>query len=159
MRNKVLRAFELYSEGGSIGKHLDTVGLSRRDFYRTKRNDHELSAIYLEIQEARADMMVDEAYELGSDTSLDPRAMRAMVEVRVKIAGMFDRKRFGDKIAVEHEIRPNLVAAIESGRSRAALPSRDLHPIIDVQAIDITPMLASSATDMQSEEGEIDPFS
>lgn len=175
MRNKVLAVFETYAEGLSIRKSREQHGLRAADFYKTLHDNPDLATRYRFIQKSRADMCIDRAQEIADDCATvrdpfdvllgtekpapDPRLARVAIDGLRGIGGVYDSERFGTKLAIEHDVKPNLVEAIQAGRSRAALPSRDLHPVIDVQAIDITPMLTSPATDMQSEAEEIDPFS
>lgn len=175
MRNKVLAVFETYAEGPSIRKSRELHKVSASDFYKTLHANPDLALQYRFIQKSRADMCVDRAQEIADDCATvrdpvdvllgtvkpppDPRLARVAIDGLRGIGGVYDRERFGDKLAIEHDVKPNLIDAIQAGRSRALLPSRDLHPIINVQAVDITPLLPASATDMQSEEGDIDPFS
>lgn len=165
MRDKVLAAIALYAEGGSIGQHLDTIGLSRADFYGHKRKNPELQALYLEVQEARADMMVDEAYLLGTDKDLNPQVARVQAEIRLKIAAAFDRRRFGERVQLDTEIKVSLTQAIEEGRRRALRPPCDPATILDAEYTMITDASTPKASDKQSEQPKkagdppmLDPF-
>lgn len=173
MRNKVLAVLSDYSEGSTIKAAVKKHGMGWQTFYKAVRADPELLKQYYERQEDRAEMAGDRLLELtgellqpkplpGEEVLVnppDPRCAHVAGNLLVKIMETYKPARFSQKLNIVHEVKPNLVEAIGAGRSRAALPSRDLHPVIDVQAIDITPMLAPPATDMQSEAPEIDPFS
>lgn len=173
MRNKVLAVLATYSEGRTIRASLKEHSVSWQKFYRALREEPDLLKEYYERQEDRGEMAGDRLVQLTEELLQPPHedengvliappdARNAHVagNLLLKIMETYKPGRFSPKMQVQIEAKPNLVAAIESGRSRAALPSRDLHPIIDVQAVDITPLLPASAPDMQSEEGEIDPFS
>lgn len=153
MRNRVLAFFAVYAEGGTAREARDACGITGTDFYKTLRQNPDLDELYREIQRNRADMMVDEAYALSTDTSILPQAARERSAIRVKIAGLYDRKRFGDKIAVEVETGPSLTLAIEAARRRAdaALqPPCDLGATIDADFRMIEPPNARDATDCQS---------
>ncbi len=151
MRDKVLKVFEIYAEGGSVGMALDSVGLMRGSFYKHLRENPEIRQIYEDIQRSKADMIVDEAYEISLDKSANPRLARVQAEIRLKIAAAYDRKKFGDKLAVEHDAGPNLAAAIAEAKGRALLPPRDPGQITDAEYTEIPAPKASEPTDKQSE--------
>lgn len=151
MRDKVLAAIAMYAEGGSIGQHLDAIGLSRADFYSFKRKNPELHTLYLEVQEARADMMVDEAYVLGTDKELNPQVARVQAEIRLKIAAAFDRRRFGERVALETEVKVSLTQALEDARARALRPPCDPANIIDAEYTAITDASHSQTSDCLSD--------
>lgn len=166
MRDKVLAAIAMYAEGGSIGQHLDSLNMRRGDFYAFKRKNPDIHSLYLEVQEARADMMVDEAYLLGTDKELNPQVARVQAEIRLKIAAAFDRRRFGDRVAVDTEVKVSLLEAITMARTRALRPPCDPANIIDVEYTAIPMASASDPSDCQSEAtinapgpDDIDPFS
>lgn len=177
MRNKVLAVLDTYSEGGTIEGALAVHGMTQYVFRRNIRRDPDLLREYYERQEDKGEMAGDQLVKLAEDLSkptppkpkpgeevledapIDPRRARALADVLLAIMERYKPSRFSPKMQLTVEAKPNLVTAISDGRSRALLPSRDLMPVIDLQAIEITPLCAPSATDMQSEEGEIDPFS
>lgn len=150
MRDKVLRVFEMYAEGGTVGAAMDAVGISRRDFYRTMRQDPELKAIYYEIQEGRADMMYDEAYEIGTSEAVNPQRARVQSEIRMKIAAAFDRKRFGEKVQLDVQGNVSVIGALEAARQRALPPPRDLGNVIEGQAIELPSLPEPQPTDKAS---------
>lgn len=150
MREKVLAIFKEYSEGGTIRSARDAHGVNGFDFYRLLRQQPDLKALYHQIQEARADMMYDEAYEISTDESKAPHAARVMAEIRMKIGQAYDRKRFGDKVSVEVDAGPNLHAALEAAKTRVLLPVRDPAQITDAQYVDITQQSSGETTDQQS---------
>jgi hypothetical protein len=129
---KVIKALEMYAEGGTKKAHLDALNMRHGDFYAVLRAHPELDQIYKDIQRDRADMMVDESYQLGTDEMPDPRVARVRAEIRMKIAGMYDRKRFGEKVDLTIENRVDLRAVIAGVEARA-LPWRDLSPVVDAQ--------------------------
>lgn len=161
----MLAAIALYAEGGSIGNHLDTIGLSRADFYSHKRKNPDLHTLYLEVQEARADMMVDEAYVIGTDRELNPQVARVQAEIRLKIAAAFDRRRFGERLALETEVKVSLTDAIEAGKARMLPPPCDPANVIDTTYTDVPSTCDVHASDKQSDtvpiaqaDDDIDPF-
>lgn len=150
MRDKVIRAIEIYAEGGTMDAARKAVSINGLNFYRVLRENLEIKELYYEVQKARADMMYDEAYQISTDGSLIPHAARVMAEIRMKIGQAYDRKRFGDKVAVEIDAGPNLQLALEAAKSRALLPTRDLVPITDAQYVEIAPQSSDEASDEQS---------
>lgn len=159
MSDRARQAFEIYSEGGTIVAALQKVRMKHRDFYAALRRDPELKREYLEIQEARADMMADENYALASADKIDdPRSARVQAEVRFKLAGFYDRRRFGERVQVEMEAGPSLTAALAAARGRLALPASNLAAGALSQPIDVEATYVDVATDKQSEDarpGEI----
>lgn len=157
LRNKVLAFFAIYAEGGTAKDAREQCSLTGTDFYKTLRQDAELETLYREIQRNRADMMVDEAYALSTDTTILPQAARERSAIRVKIAGLYDRKRYGDKIQLEVDTGPSLTAAIDAARRRALQPPCDLAEPLEVEYRTIEPLIEQRATDKQSDAAPIRP--
>lgn len=151
MRDKVLAVLAIYAEGGTM-KAARGNGITGRDFYKTLRDNSDVDDLYREIQRNRADMMVDEAYALSDDDELLPQAARERSAIRLKIAGLYDRKRYGEKIGIELDAGPNLVEAIAQAKRRVLPPPRDLSQTIDAEYTALEPPNAQGATDKQSDE-------
>lgn len=150
MRDKVLAVLAVYAEGGTM--KIARGDMRGRDFYKTLRDNPDIDDLYREIQRNRADMMVDEAYSLSDDASLNPQAARERSAIRLKIAGLYDRKRYGEKVALEIDAGPNLVEAIEAAKRRVLPPPRDLSQTIDAEYTALEPSNTQGATDTQSDE-------
>jgi hypothetical protein len=166
MREQVMKAFETYSEGGSIGQALDAINMRRGDFYKVLRADPALKALYLEIQQSRADMMYDESYEISEQAlneGADPRGARVASDIRMKIAAAFDRDRFGDNVKVNIAGTIDLTGALIEAKQRAALPGRNLDTITDAEYETLPSVALASSPDKQSgahvPAGFVDPFS
>lgn len=149
MRDRIKRIFATYQEGGTIANAIRAEGMKNADYYRALREHTDLDIEYREIQKARADMMVDEAYDISTDSTRGPQIARVQVDARIKIAGLYDRRRFGDKVQVELEAGPNITEAIEAGRRRLR-PSCDPAQIIDVEIEEVPQLTEQRATDKQS---------
>ena len=165
MRDKVLKIFEINAEGGSVAPAIDSTGLKRGLFYKFLRENPDLQQLYYEIQRSKADAIVDEAYQISMNDKADPRLARVQAEIRLKIAATYDRQRFGDKIAVEHDAGPNLMEALEAAKSRALLPPRDPGKVTDAEYTEIPAPKAAEPSDKQSEvspdkaePGDVDIF-
>jgi hypothetical protein len=164
MRDKVLKLFETYAEGGSLGHALDKIGLSRMAFYKALRDDPSLKTLYYDIQASRADMMYDESYKISEDVltveGTDPRSARVAADIRMKIAAAFDRDRFGDNVKVTHAGQIDISGALLEAKNRSLRPARDLQTISDAQYIELPSLLAAEPTDKQSAERKdfVDPF-
>lgn len=143
-------ALAAYAEGGTLKTAVKGAGLCQADFYGFLRNRPDVKSRYYAIQQDRADMMIDEAYEISTDDEIDPRRARVQAETRIKIAGKFDRARFGEHVDVNHTATIDLGAALAAAKSRVALPQRDLATLPSQQVIDVTPLPAMGATDTQS---------
>ena len=169
MRDLVLKVFETYSEGGSINAAIDAFNMKHSDFYRIKRENPDLQALYLEIQKARADMMYDEAYGISEDVmnpelKTDPRNARVAADIRMKIAAAFDRDRFGDNVKVNIAGTIDLTGALIEAKQRASLPGRNLDTITDAEYETLPDVASMRSPDKQSGAaqllpGFVDPFS
>jgi len=165
MRDKVLAAIETYAAGGTILKALAQHGVDKDRFYAMLRKDAELFEAYQATWRARSFVMLDEAYEIGSDDERDPKAARVMSEIRLKVAALANPDRFGDRVNVQHEVKPSLAGAIEAGKARALQPPRDLAPVIDAEYTMISDASPAHTPDKQSANpqnvpvsADIDPF-
>lgn len=136
-RDKVLQAFELYFEGGTIKRAIAAVKMSHATFYQTLVDNPDLLAKYREIQQSRADMMVDEVYAIGEGEIGDPRAAQVAITARTTVAGFYDRRRFGQKVALEIETGPNLLAALTERQRELLRPAQP--KAIDVDATPVDP--------------------
>jgi hypothetical protein len=151
MRETVLQIIETYAEGGTIGAAIDARNLRRGDFYKTLRAYPELRQLYYEVQESRADMMVDEAYAISADNAKNPQLARVQAEIRIKIASAFDRKRFGEKVDMTIDQTVSVAGALEAAKARALRPPRDLANIADGEVTEIAQLLPPQPTDKKSE--------
>lgn len=166
MRDKVLAVIEAYAAGGTVSAALASVGIDKKPFYKLIRKDPEILALYEACNKVRAHVMLDEAYELGSDKELDPRSVRVMAEIRMKLAALQNPDRFGDRVNVQHDVKPSIISAIEAGKQRALRPPSNLADIIDTTCTEIPTACAAQAADKQSasdeiaggQATEIDPF-
>lgn len=143
---------------------LEKLKVERSDFYGLLRDDPSLKQRYYAIQETRADMAYDEIYEISAQMSApptlvdgimcvppDPRAARVAIEAKVKVAGAYDRKRFGERVDVGIGPSVDVLAAISEAKARLNRPQRDLPQIIDAQFTEIEPSAEARAPDKQSE--------
>lgn len=150
IRDKVLEAFNKYAEGGTIGRALDDLGLCRRDFYRALRQEPSLQEEYLSIQKGRADMMVDEAYAISTDSVADPKRARVQADIRLKIAGNYDRARFGEKVDINMNGQVDITAALLEARNRTGRPAGDLIAAPITQAIEVQAVPVPETTDKET---------
>lgn len=163
-REKVLAAFALYQEGGSLTDALTRMGLSNAAFYQTKLDYPDLHQKYLAIQETRADMGYDQIFQISEkllhpgflpDGSMcepiDPRSARVAIDAKIRMAAAFDRKRFGERVDVGIGPSVDVLAAISEAKARLNRPQRDLPQIIDAQFIEIEPNAEAQSPDKQSE--------
>jgi hypothetical protein len=129
---------------------MKAVGMDFNVFYKTLRQEPDLKALYHEIQEARADMMVDECYKLGTDKEADPKRARVSAEILLKIAGKYDAKRFGEKMNIELGGTVSIQEALSEAAARVLPPQRDLKEITDAEYTEITTASLPATTDRQS---------
>ena len=169
MRDKVLAAIEVYSAGGTIERALETVGISKTPFRKMLRQDPEIMALYESAMAARSYVFQDDAYkvadEMGTDDGLDPANARVKAEILLKLAGAAHPDRFGNRVNVQHEVKPSLAGAIEAGKARALQPPRDLAPVIDAEYTMVSDASQAHTSDKQSANpqnvpvsADIDPF-
>lgn len=133
MRDKVLRAMERYAEGGTICDAIAEQGIANLTFYKALDANPELADQYRRIQRYRADMNVDEAYSLTTDPGADPKGIRARAQIRLDIAKLFDRQRFGDRVDINVTGQVDLKPLIEAREARLLRPISDPAPAIDAE--------------------------
>lgn len=190
MRDKVLAVLALFAEGGSCRKARERVGISSAKFYEILNSDSAIDAQYRGIQASRADMSVDRMHELAEEVCepvemlierfvkakadgltdeqiavliepRDPRCVRVAMDGLRAAASLYDRKRYGDKITLEHETKVSIIDAIAVAKARALRPPCDLAPVIDAEYTMITDASHAPASDKQSDAHAaalIDPF-
>lgn len=194
MRDKVLAVFQTYSEGGSCRRAREQHEITSAAFYKTLADNPDLDTQYRTIQAARADMSVDRMLELANDCvkspeqliesiaewrgegltedqitvlmrPVDPRHVRVAMDGLRATAEMYDRKRYGQRVAIDTEIKVSLTEAIEQGKQRALRPPCDPALITDAEYTVIPSTCDARASDKQSEESAlpappapIDPF-
>ena len=146
MRERVLKALAKYFEGGTIRDAIDTSGLQTADFYGCLDANPDIEQRYRAIQKARADLMVDEAYGV-TFSEPDPKVARMKADVRIKLAGLHDRARYGERVDLTLTQQVSIAAALADMRMRLG---RDLTDVSDVQVIDAPAIEAPRATDKQS---------
>ena len=168
MRDRVISALKIYAEGGSLAAALRQVHLAKGDFYKMKRENPDLQTLYLQTQESRADMMVDESYEISetvlTDESADPRRARVASDIRMNIAKAFDRDRFGDNVKLNINASIDLSGALLEAKQRAAQPGRNLGQVTDAEYEVLPHVQRIELPDLQSDSapvpaGFVDPFS
>ena len=168
MRDQAISALKLYAEGGTLAAALKKVGMAKREFYAAKRDNPDIQALYIETQLARADMMVDESYEISetvlTDENSDPRRARVASDIRMNIAKAFDRDRFGDNVKVNIAGTIDLTGALIEAKQRASLPGRNLDQVIDAEYETLPSVVSVRSPDKQSGAaqllpGFVDPFS
>lgn len=169
MRDKVLEAIEVYSAGGTIEKALQTVGISKTPFRRILREEPDIMAKYEAAMASRSYVFLDDAFavadEMGTDSGLDPANARVKTDILIKLAGAAHPDRFGNRVNVQHEIKPSISAAIEEGKQRALRPPCDPANVIDATFTEVTNTCLPSTADKQSAVSEkpadpalVDPF-
>ena len=161
MRDKVLAAFGIYYEGGTIAAARKAAGLSSQQFYDTLHDNPDLWARYKHICKARGHMFADQAVgiadAMGTDTVKDFRSAREQAKTYLELAGKYNKEDFGDKLAITVEAPPSVYQALEDGRRRALLPSRDLAALPNPQAIDAEYTIPATPRDTQSRAPEKAP--
>lgn len=138
MREKFEIALAAYAEGGTVKSALKSAGIASGDFYKYMASNPQDKARYYAVQEARADMMMDEAYALSTDDEKDPRRARVQAEIRMKIAATYDRARFGDRVDVNVRGQVDMIAALADARARVTRPTTDPAPVIAADYVEIT---------------------
>ncbi len=178
MRDKVLAVIGRYAEGCTVRQALKAEGVTWFLFYKTLRAEPELENAYYSHQRDRADMAGDEILGLA-DRLLNPMRDENGVPINpidarnARVAGdllgdfqeRYDPDRFGQRTNLRVEAKPDLLAAIEAGKQRAASPIRHLDAVDAIIAPSIEPFLLGRATDKQSvattpatADAPIDPF-
>jgi hypothetical protein len=76
--------------------------------------------------------------------------VRVAADIKLKLAGFYDRPRFGEKIGVELEAGPNLAEALAAANRRAPLPLCDLGQVTDAEFRALPGPQGQDATDNES---------
>jgi hypothetical protein len=161
MNPKVLRVLEIYAEGGGIMDAFKEAHITSRDFYKEKRTNPTISALYDDIKRDRGDMASEEAYgvvrELDTGLITDEKHARVKAEILLKIAAMYDPNKFGNRVNVQADVGPNIIGAMSDAAKRLA-PGRDLIPAIDAEYAVIVPKAADFLSDASAAPDDDDPF-
>ncbi|MBS4046558.1 MAG: hypothetical protein KG075_09480 [Alphaproteobacteria bacterium] len=145
-----MNAFQIYAEGGTIKRAVGEQKISNLQFYQGLDAHQDLKALYYQIQAYRADMMADEAYELSTDTSITPQQARERASIRLKIAGLYDRSRFGEKVDITMTGQVDITAALLEARNRSGRPVSDLVSTAVPQVLDVLALPVREATDKET---------
>lgn len=149
---QIQAVFARYFAAGSLKDALKQERVNVSDFYDWLASNPSDETRYRDIQKARADILVSEAIDLGAGeftNEVQISAARLRTQLRIKIAGFYDRRRYGEKVTHEIEAGPDLLAALDAARARA-LPNRDLAQTIDAEFVAITAQDAQVTTDETS---------
>jgi hypothetical protein len=150
IRDKILNALTQFAEGMTIRRAIGEQKISNLQFYQGLEAHPDLKVLYHQIQEYRADAMVDEAYELSTDENITPQQARERSQIRLKIAGLYDRKRFGERVDLSVSGQVDITAALLEARNRTGRPGSDLIAAPIDQAIEVQALPVSDATDKQT---------
>jgi len=169
MRDKVLAAIEIYAAGGTIEKACELANVSNTPFRRLLREDAEIHDKYEMAMRARGFVYHDEAYkvaaEIGTEQGLNAADARTKADILLKLGGQAFPDRFGNKVAISHEVKPSLIDAIDAGKQRSLRPGRDLTQVIDATYTENTNTYELESSDKQSDKATLpaadglpDPF-
>jgi len=145
----VLKLLEKYAEGGSFNVHRSELNISGKGFYAALAQWPELEILYRDIQKLRADGMLHEVYDIALDSAADPKRARVQSDIRMKIAGLYDRARYGERLALDVQHTVDLTGALADARGRLRL-RRDLENVEDAQLIESPRLMDERATDKLS---------
>lgn len=137
-KERVESVLSEYAEGVPIENSIRSIGMSSRDFYRYLDLNPSVETEYRTIQRNIADKLIASCLELAArepENMFDVAGIKVRAAVRMKIAGFFDRKRYGERITTEHEVGPDLLAAIGAAKQRVALSARDLETLTHVEHV------------------------
>lgn len=151
MREKFELVLARYAEGGTLKTAMREARTNPAAFYAFLAANPSDKTRYYTVQEARADMMFDECYELSTDAEIDPRRMRAAADIRMKIGAAYHRERFGERVDVNVSGQVDMVAALAEAKARILRPLCDPAQIVDAEYTAIPAPNAFEASDMQSD--------
>lgn len=140
-----------YSQGYSLVESLKLLGVLVSNFFYVLRANEELEREYYEVQRTKAELLIDNSLKSSADLEINnenlpsAKIIKIKAEINTKIAGFYDRARFGERVHYEIDTGPNLTAALTAARTRASLPAA---PIAQLE----------QAVDVEFEELPIDPF-
>ena len=123
-------------------------------FYTFLDDNPEIMAKHQAIKRHRADMMVDEALEIGTDNTVDPRRARVQIDSRLKIASYYDRQQYGERIDLNVHNHVDLIEAIAEADGRRLRLPRNLENVTDAEFAALPGRSDSGAADNQSVAAE-----
>lgn len=150
MREKLLEVLKIYREGGTRRNAQKVAGMGTHDFYDTLRANPDLEELYYTIQKDKADDLVDEALEVSMDDVAEPKRARVQIDGKMKIAAVYDRKRFGQQVDLTLDQRISIAAPLAAAKARLR-PLRDLGRATDAEVIEIPRLSDQRTSDKQSE--------
>ena len=151
---KIKKALTLYATGGSLKDCCLEVGTNRVVIYEARKQYPIIDAAYQVARELRADLLADEVVEI-SDTETNPHKARIRCEVRLKVAGFFNRKVYGEHVDMTVEGRVDMGLALMEAKQRLLKHLGEIQEIADGEVIDSTAQIEAGPTDNESVD---DPF-
>lgn len=138
--------------GDSLKLAAQSEGITTQQFNHFLRSDKEAFVAYERAREIRADLLADEIIEIA-DTATDSAKARNQIDTRKWVASKHYAKKYGDRIDLNVSMQIDIASTLEEARGRL-LPISDQSNIIDAQAIDISSINMTRATDTLSEAPE-----
>lgn len=129
------------SKGDSLARCFKTYNVSSWFFFKAIHQDAELSNLYIQAQQARSELLVDEIIDIA-DTEIDPQRARNRIDARRWYASKMKPDKFGDRIDLNINAVVDVSSALLEARQRAA-------QVIDAQYRDITQDSSTNATGLE----------
>lgn len=101
------------------------------------RADAERSAGYDRAQAVSAEIYVQECVPIADELDVDPQQKKVRIDTRLKIAGKWDKRKYGEQSGVSINLGSNSLVAILSGMGSApAIAEQDA---IEGEVVEVTP--------------------
>lgn len=107
-REKALRIIDLISEGQSVRRAREVVGMTNTAFFGLLRAEPELMEQYTRARESKGEACLDrieEVEDMVEQGIMKPDAARVIIDAEKWKAGKFYPKMYGDKAVVDMNVR------------------------------------------------------
>ncbi len=127
-----------YADGETLTKICNDDDMPKRNtIYRWRSQYPEFGKAYLYAEEEHTDALIDEAGQIV-DTELNPQLAKVRAEHRRWLASRLNRKKYGDKIELNHKHTLDIGPILEEASKRMAMVTAPTHPMLDVDGV-VTP--------------------
>lgn len=145
---KTRRAIELIAAGRTIQSASEETGVPLGMFHWVVSRVSELTTLYAQAKETRAELSADEIIEIADNATLDPQQARNMIDARKWRAAKQHSRVYGDRVDVQFSGQINVLEILDQAKLRSI---RDLAPIVDAEVIEQPTLSTQNTSDCESE--------
>lgn len=149
----VLYAIDQISQGQTVTHACDLANIAFKTFDSYVSRDPALKEMYEDAQQRGFDALADALINIDNHKlhgQSNPQMAKVVSDNIKWVLSKRDQKRFGEKMQITHEITADkaIIAALEAGKRRTALPAPD---VVDVTYEEVPATLPPTDDDMMRE--------